>query len=130
MATLGSGGRSAAVGRRGTRPGVWTITPSGSTWQKGLAIFGLEHSDVALRSLGVLLGVLTVLGLLLLARRLGASPALLAGTLVSLSPVLVWYSQELRMFHPAATGGVWAAYCLARRPAGRHLWPPARLVFR
>jgi len=84
-------------------------------WQKGLALFGLEHSDVALRSLGALLGVLTVLGLLLLARRLsGRATALLAGTLVALSPVLVWYSQELRMFQPAATGGVWAAYCLAR----------------
>ena len=39
-------------------------------WQKGLALFGLEHSDVALRSLGAILGVLTVLGVLLLARRL------------------------------------------------------------
>ena len=84
-------------------------------WQKGLALFGLEHSDVALRSLGAILGVLTVLGVLLLARRLsGRATGLLAGALVALSPVLVWYSQELRMFQPATTGVVWAAYCLAR----------------
>jgi len=89
-------------------------------WQKGLAFLGLEHSDAALRSLGALLGVLTVLGVLLLVRRLsGRAASVLAGALVALSPVLVWYSQELRMFQPATTGVVWAAYCLARGWQGR-----------
>ncbi|MEZ4612595.1 MAG: hypothetical protein R2838_20515 [Caldilineaceae bacterium] len=33
---------------------------------------------------------------------------------MALSPVLVWYSQELRMFQPAATFIVWGGYALAR----------------
>ncbi len=82
-------------------------------WQQMLALFGLEQSDVALRALGSLLGVVTVLGVLLLARRLsGRSTGLLAGLFVALSPALVWYSQELRMFQPAATAIIWATYFL------------------
>lgn len=82
-------------------------------WQKLLSLVGLAHNDVALRAFGSLLGVLTVGGVLLLARRLsGRATALLAGLLVALSPVLVWYSQELRMFQPATTCIVWASYCL------------------
>ncbi len=51
-------------------------------WQNLLEVFGLQHNDVALRALGAALGVLTVLGLLLLVRRLSGRPvALLAGTL-------------------------------------------------
>ena len=84
-------------------------------WQNLLEFFGLAHNDVALRALGALLGVLTVLALLLLARRLsGRATARLAALLVALVPVLVWYSQELRMFQPATTGLVWRAYCLVR----------------
>ncbi|MBE2238008.1 MAG: glycosyltransferase family 39 protein, partial [Caldilineaceae bacterium] len=84
-------------------------------WQNMLEVFGLQHNDVALRTLGALLGVLTVLGLLLLVRRVsGRATGLLAATLAALAPVLVWYSQELRMFQPATTGLVWAAYCLLR----------------
>jgi len=83
-------------------------------WQNFLAFFGLEQSDVALRGLGSLLGVVTVLGVLLLATRLsGRATGLLAALFVSLSPALVWYSQELRMFQPAATAIVWATYFLA-----------------
>ncbi len=82
-------------------------------WRELLKPLGLGSSDAALRLLGSLLGVLTVLGVLLLVKRLSGRPtSLLAGGLVALSPALVWYSQELRMFQPATTALVWAAYCL------------------
>ncbi len=84
-------------------------------WRVLLLPFGLGNNDAALRSLGSLLGVLTVWGIMLLARRVSdARTALLTGVLVALSPVLTWYSQELRMFQPATTGLVWGAYCLCR----------------
>lgn len=84
-------------------------------WQQLLTPFGLAHSDAALRLSGSLLGVATVLGILLLAAHLGGRrTGLLAGSLVALAPILVWYSQELRMFQPAAAALVWAAYALAR----------------
>ena len=84
-------------------------------WQAGLSWIGLSHHDTALRLFGALLGVLTVWGILLLAQRVsGKVTGLLAGLLVALCPVLVWYSQELRMFQPAATGLVWGAYALWR----------------
>ena len=80
-------------------------------WRELFKPVGLENNDVALRLLGSLLGVLTVLGVLLLARRLsGRRTALLAGALTALAPALVWYSQELRMFQPAATALVWGAF--------------------
>ncbi len=82
-------------------------------WQQLLEIFGLEQNDAALRSLGSLLGVLTVLGVLLLATRLsGRITGLIAALLVALSPALVWYSQEVRMFQPTVTAIVWAVYFL------------------
>ena len=84
-------------------------------WQALGGWFGLAQNEIWLRSLGSLLGVLTVLGLLLLATRLsGRRVGLLAAALAALSPVLVWYSQELRMFQPATTALVWAAYALLR----------------
>jgi hypothetical protein len=84
-------------------------------WRTLLDLFAVGRNDVALRALGALLGTLTVLGILLLARRLsGRATGLLAGLLVALSPVLVWYSQELRMFQPATTALVWAGYSLLR----------------
>jgi 4-amino-4-deoxy-L-arabinose transferase-like glycosyltransferase len=82
-------------------------------WRQLFVPFGLENNDIALRLLGSLLGVLTVLALLLLVRRLSGRPtALLAGVLTALGPALVWYSQELRMFQPAATALTWSALCL------------------
>ena len=85
-----------------------------------LGLFGLSHTDAAIRVFGSLLGILTVAGILLLVRRVSGRPTgLLAGLLVALSPVLVWYSQELRMFQPAATGAVWTAYALLRAWDGR-----------
>ncbi len=97
-------------------------------WWEGLRLFGLAHSDAGLRALGSVLGVLTVLAMLLLVRRISGRPtALLTGALLALSPVMVWYSQELRMFQPAATAIAWAAYFLLRawqsdRPGPRLLW--------
>ncbi len=89
-------------------------------WREFLGLFGLSHADAAIRVFGSLLGILTVIGILLLVKRLSGRPAgLLTGLLVALSPVLVWYSQELRMFQPAATGAVWTAYALLRVWEGR-----------
>jgi uncharacterized membrane protein len=84
-------------------------------WQGLLGWFGLNTNDTALRLLGGILGALTVWGILLLARAAGTRAAGgIAGLLVALSPLLVWYSQELRMFQPAATGIVWCAVALWR----------------
>jgi 4-amino-4-deoxy-L-arabinose transferase-like glycosyltransferase len=92
-------------------------------WQTMLEWIGLGQNDAALRALGAGLGVLTVLGMLLLVRQLSdRSTALLAGLLVALAPLLVWYSQELRMFQPAATGLVWSAYCLLRGWQSERIW--------
>ena len=84
-------------------------------WRVLLTPLGLANQDAALRGFGSLLGVLTVWGIMLLARRVSDQrTALLTGLLVALSPVMVWYSQELRMFQPAASALIWGAYCLAR----------------
>ena len=78
-------------------------------WQGVLEWFGAAESDAALRTLGVLMGLLMVWGIIRLATRLsGRVTGLLAGLFVALAPILVWYSQELRMFQPAATAIVWA----------------------
>lgn len=69
--------------------------------------------EVALRTLGALLGALTVpplvrLGESLWDRRTG----LLAGLYVACSPILIWYSQEVRMFGLAATLAAAGVWCL------------------
>ncbi len=82
-------------------------------WRDLLDLFGRGQADAWLRASGALLGVLTVAGLMVAARRLsGRRVALAAGGLAALAPALVWYSQELRMFQPAATALVWAAVAL------------------
>jgi hypothetical protein len=97
-------------------------------WMKMLEPLGLATSDVALRGLGGVLGALTVWGILRLAAETGThASGRVSALLVALSPVLVWYSQELRMFQPATTGIVWCAYCLWRawsgeRALARALW--------
>lgn len=84
-------------------------------WLELLAPLDLRGNDAAVRWLGSLLGVATVLGMLLLVRRVSGRPiALLSSFLVACSPVLVWYSQELRMFQPATTALVWGGYTLLR----------------
>ena len=91
-------------------------------WQTLLSWFGAGQSDAALRIFGVLIGILMVWGVLRLVTRLsGRTDGLIAATLTALAPVLVWYSQELRMFQPAATAIVWAAFFLV---AARDNLPP------
>jgi hypothetical protein len=93
-------------------------------WQDFLSWFGLSHSDAALRALGSLLGLLTVWGILSLASALsGRATGYLTGLLVAFSPVLTWYSQELRMFQPATTGVVWAAAALWQAWQSQRQWP-------
>lgn len=73
-------------------------------WQTMLSWLGQGENDAALRLLGALLGVGTVWAITNLATAIsGWRVGLLTGLLVALSPILVWYSQELRMFQPATT---------------------------
>ena len=91
-------------------------------WQTLLSWFGAAERDAALRIFGVLIGILLVWGVLRLVTRLsGRATALIAGAFTALAPVLVWYSQELRMFQPAAAALVWAAFFLV---AAREHLPP------
>jgi uncharacterized membrane protein len=97
-------------------------------WQDLLTWFGLSHNDSALRALGSILGLLTVWGMIQLASALsGRATGYLTGLLVAFSPVLTWYSQELRMFQPATTAIVWGAVALwqawhTARPFARSGW--------
>ena len=82
-----------------------------------MSLFG--QGPVAVRSLSILFGAilppaLALLGAELFDRRAG----LIAGLLAALSPILVWYSQEARMFLPAATVAVLATFCLTKALRG------------
>jgi 4-amino-4-deoxy-L-arabinose transferase-like glycosyltransferase len=95
-------------------------------WMQFLRLFGLNHNDAALRVFGALLGAATAWLIYRMAAIYGGRMAgLLAGLLVALSPVLVWYSQELRMFGPATTWVVLASYCLLNAWRGESM--PQRL---
>ncbi len=77
-------------------------------------------SDAAVRSLGVGLGALAVwptfgLGMALNRRADRVRRrAWLAAVLVAFNPFLIWYSQEVRMFMPATTFGLWGLYAWLR----------------
>ena len=102
-------------------------------WQTFLGWFGAAERDAALRILGVLIGILMVWGVLRLVTLLsGRATGLVAGSFTALAPLLVWYSQELRMFQPAATAIVWAAFFLvaAREHFSPHDTSPPRTAVR
>ena len=64
-------------------------------------VFG--YSEFALRSLSAVAGILTVGVVYAICRRLtGRRAAVIAGLLVALSPLLIWYSQEARSYALAA----------------------------
>lgn len=71
-------------------------------------------------------GVLLVASVGVLGRWLGGrGVGLLAATLVALSPLNVWYSQEVRMYTMAATLGVWSLmtlWALLTGPRMRRRW--------
>jgi 4-amino-4-deoxy-L-arabinose transferase-like glycosyltransferase len=77
-------------------------------------LFG--HSEFALRFPSVIFNVLTLPVLYLLARRLFAanSISLLAATLFALSPLMVYYSQETRMYALLVFETTLASYLLVR----------------
>ncbi|MGQ9713245.1 MAG: glycosyltransferase family 39 protein [Anaerolineae bacterium] len=90
-----------------------------------LWIRAFGDGEVALRTLGALLGALAVpplvrLGEALWDRRTG----LLAGLYGACSPILIWYSQEVRMFGLAATLATAGALCLVEglRRGGWRWW--------
>ena len=92
------------------------------------AAFGM--SEVAARSLSVVLGVLLVGVTWLLGRRLlGVWTALAAALLAAVSPVAVYYAQETRMYTLAALLGaasvLAAVYLIQGWQAGRGWWPLA-----
>ncbi len=102
-------------------------------WQTFLSWFGAAERDAALRILGVLIGILMVWGVLRLVTLLsGRATGLVAGSFTALAPLLVWYSQELRMFQPAATAIIWAAFFLvaAREHFSPHDTSPPRTAVR
>ncbi|NOZ05323.1 MAG: hypothetical protein GXP41_03070, partial [Chloroflexi bacterium] len=75
-------------------------------------VFG--ESEFALRSLSVVAGVFGVVGIFLLASALfDKTTALLAALLLSVSPLHLWYSQEVRMYALVTTLTLFASWYLA-----------------
>ncbi len=126
----------------------WANKPAAEIIRVGLALTEDKHpplyylllhgwtglfgtGDVAVRSLGVLLGAVAVLPVYGIARQLSDGSrraALLAGLFVAFNPFLVWYSQEARMFGPATTFGLIGLYAWLRLLAAdtnppRLVWP-------
>ena len=84
------------------------------------------ESEYALRFLSVMLGVLTVPLLYVIGRRLfSSSVGMWAAVLGAFSPLLVWYSQEARMYTALVVMSLISVYTLLRamEPAATH---PAR----
>lgn len=112
----------------------WANKPAAEIVRVGLALTEDKHpplyylllhgwtglfgtGDAAVRSLGVLLGVVAVLPAYGIARQLSNGSrraALLAGLFVAFNPFLVWYSQEARMFGPATSFGLIGLYAWLR----------------
>ena len=85
-------------------------------------VFG--SSELALRSLSALAGVLTVGVVYALCLRLaGRRAAVIAGILVALSPLLIWYSQEARSYSLAALLATSSLLCVvAYRDSSKRAW--------
>ncbi len=86
-------------------------------------VFG--DTEVGLRSLSALFGVLTVPVAFGAASRLVSRRAgLIAAALVAFNPYLIWYSQEARAYSLAvllAGAGLWAFACVRANPSTRNV---------
>ena len=85
-------------------------------------IFG--SSEIGLRSMSLVWALVAIVGLFILLRRLFSSPniALVATALFALSPMLVRFSHEARMYTLVLAIVIWGTYCLVRmqaQPKGR-----------
>jgi mannosyltransferase len=85
-------------------------------------VFG--HGEFGLRSLSALAGIATVPVAWAIARRLGGvRAAAIAGLLVAVSPLLVWFSQEARSYALAALLATISVLCIVGWVQdGRHGW--------
>lgn len=104
------------VATRDTNPPLYFIALSALRSVAG-------ESEYALRFLSVMMGVLTVPLLYVLGKRLWNERAgMLAATLAAVSPFLIWYSQEARMYTSLAAVSTASAYLLLRavEPGGAH----------
>ncbi len=94
----------------------WFVNPQGPLpalllrWS--VALFG--SSEWALRLPSALLGTATVPVVFLLARRLHSSSAWPTAILVTISPFLVWYSQETRHYALAILAAAWSGIAFIR----------------
>jgi 4-amino-4-deoxy-L-arabinose transferase-like glycosyltransferase len=96
------------VATRDTNPPLYFIALSALRLVAG-------ESEYALRFLSVIMGVLTVPLLYVLGKRLwDGRGGMVAATLAAVSPFLVWYSQEARMYTSLAALSVASTYALLR----------------
>ena len=89
-------------------------TPGYYLMLKGwMALFG--PGEFAVRLLSAVLGMVSVYLVFLVGARLfGPWVGLAAAGLAAINPLLVWLSQEVRMYMPAATLALGSTYCLLR----------------
>ena len=87
-------------------------------------LFG--EGETSVRLLSVVIGALAVpLGYMLMRELYGERAGVFAGILIAANPILVWYSQEVRMFALATTlllGASWALVVAMQRFGGWHRW--------
>jgi mannosyltransferase len=86
-------------------------------------------TEFAVRYLSVFFGLLTVAATFALGTALFGPAAGLAGAaLTAVSPFLIWYSQEARMYALAVLLGVLASWLVWKGFSGRRLWPAYALT--
>ncbi|MGH2870463.1 MAG: glycosyltransferase family 39 protein [Solirubrobacteraceae bacterium] len=117
---LGLGTMLSEIPRTESTPPLYYLLAWGWTH-----VFG--YGELALRAVSALAGAATVTCAYLLAGRLaGARAGLIAGVLLSLSPIMVWYSQEARAYALATLLATASLLCLIRyRDSGRVTWAAA-----